>query len=185
MKCGRRTEDYVVHTFVWYPPWVIIFVLFCSPLVLIIVALLIAKRMTVDSPMCEQHRNHWKSRTLFTWVGFGGVVALGIIFTIVHRGMDPENNPQGEMSTGGIMALIWFATFFIWLFAAAIFTQSAIRPFEITENDITLGKLSPDFVDALEDDRDRHEEKRRERRRLEREDDRDDRDRDDWGSVDK
>jgi NhaP-type Na+/H+ or K+/H+ antiporter len=182
MKCGARADDYVVKTFSWYPPWVIIF-LFCGLVPLLVVALLTVKRMRVDAPMCDAHRNHWKKRTLFTWLGFVGVVVLGIVFMIAHGAMDPPAAQNKDLSIGAIMAIIWFGSFFIWLFAAAIYTQSAIRPFEITEDQITLGKLSPDFVDALEDDRDRYEEETRERRRRDR--DRDRNDRDDWDVVDK
>jgi hypothetical protein len=110
---------------------------------------------------------------VFTWFGFGVVAACGVVLLIANI-VNDRDDPNAL--AGGMNAFIWIVSFVVYLFAAGIYTQSAIRPFEITEDDITLGKVSPDFVEALEDDRDRYEEERRERRRRDRDADRDERD---------
>jgi hypothetical protein len=45
--------------------------------------------------------------------------------------------------------------FIIWLFVAVFIQQGAIRAAEITDGSITLSKVSPAFIDALEAARDR------------------------------
>ena len=111
MKCGRNTRDYVTRTFRWYPEWVIVFLLLGALLIWIIVASVTSKRMTVDSPMCEDHRNHWAKRTMFTWVGFLIVIVLGIAFLAIHAAMDPAEPANKEMTIGAIMALSWVGLF--------------------------------------------------------------------------
>lgn len=179
MQCGARADDYLTKNFSWYPPWVIVFI-FCGLLPLVIIALIMTKRMTVECPLCDEHRNHWAKRSRFTWLGFFGVLVLGVGFIIAANAIGPQNN---DVPIDGILGFSWVGIFLIWLVAAAIYQQSAIRPEEITIDDITFVKLSPDFVDALEDDRDRRDEERRERRALDRENGRDCRGRDDRDEI--
>ena len=62
--------------------------------------------------------------------------------------------------------------FFVWLVVAAVYQTNGVRPTEITDRFIRLTSVHKDFVDALEDDREKdheEEEELRRKRRAERE----------------
>jgi hypothetical protein len=164
MKYGAQTDRYVDKTFSWYPTWIWIFIVL-GVLVPLIVAMCISKRMKVDAPMCDVHRNHWKWRSRFVWFGLLAVLIFGLSALIVYIDLTPQNPPDATITIWTIIRITWLTVSVAWLIGAAIFALAAVRPFEITDDDITLGNLSPDFVQALQIDRERYEEKRRERKR--------------------
>ncbi len=149
-----------------------ILLIFAGLLPLLIVWALTRKQMIVDVPMCGQHRNHWARRTRFAWISFFVMILLLVVCIAVGTNVDPPNVPE---NFGWFLFLGYMVVFLIWLISLAVISQSSIRPDEITDNDITLIKLSPDFVAALWADREQYEEERRERRRQQRERDREDR----------
>lgn len=164
MECGSETNRYILRRFSWTPGWVMCLI-FLGLLPLLIGVLVCKKRMAVESPMCDEHQDHWESRSLRTWAGFFLVLAAGILFLILHAVVPPED--AGE-SFGGYLIGAFVIAFVGWLVYAAILSQSSIRPDEITEYDITLIKLSPEFVRALEDNRAELDEKKYEQRRQRR-----------------
>jgi hypothetical protein len=155
MQCGARATVWRDRNFSWAPSWVLIFI-FCGLLPLLIVWLITTKRMRVTLPFCDEHANHFSWRQRFVAVALLGVVclAIGTGVAVTHL----EGDLQGAI--GLIGAVLAFGL----LVAAAIVSQSGIRPSEITADDITLIKVSREFAEALEEDRDRDEGEARERR---------------------
>jgi hypothetical protein len=162
MRCGAPTDRYLNRTFSWYPSWVWIFVVL-GLLAPLLIAMCIAKRMKVDSPMCDAHRNHWRWRSRFVWFGLLAILIAGLAAFIVYIDLAPQN-PPNAVTIWSILRYTWITIAIAWLIGAAVFTLTAVRPFSITDDEITLGNLAPDFVKALEVDRQRYEVERRERK---------------------
>jgi hypothetical protein len=156
MRCGAPSDLVKSKTFSWNPSWVWVLIL-CGLLPFLIVALVLTKRMRVRAPLCQAHAGHWAWRSWFIMGGLVVVVILGIAAGVAVAELDRQprlRNVGGYLCVGvAVFALIW-------LVAAAIIQANAIGPAEITDRDITLVRVAPEFADAL----------RRERRRYDEED---------------
>ncbi|MCI0465315.1 MAG: hypothetical protein L0Z62_50985 [Gemmataceae bacterium] len=154
MRCGTAATMERKKTFAWHPPWVFILLL-AGLLPFAIVAIVLTKRMTVYAPLCEAHRNHWRWRAWFIWLGLTVVVALGIAAMIV---LSNEPNPRrgaGQL-IGGLLCAGSALGGVIWLIATVIVQQMAIRPKEILDDSILLANIAPAFEEALWDKRAQH-----------------------------
>src|SRR5262245_12945514 len=89
VRCGEPTEERSWQTFAWMPGWVWIF-LFMGLLPFLLAALFTRKTMTVDVPVCHQHRNHWRDRKMYVWVGLLFWIAAGITIGVVHDQLPNE-----------------------------------------------------------------------------------------------
>lgn len=165
MKCGAEAATTKRKTFSWYPPWIIAIII-VAPLPGLIVAMVLTKRMTVRVPICDQHKNHWTWRHWFAGLTVLGLGAMGVAGLIVLLQFDrrmPSRNLASWACIGTGVALV------VWVVVIAVVYNTAIRPTEITNRDITLTDVSPDFVAALEDELDQEElaeQQRRARRRV-------------------
>ena len=154
MKCGAEATGHVRKTFSWQPSWVIILIVF-GLLPYVIVALLLTKRMTIEAPLCDQHKNHWSWRNLFIYGGFVLFLCLGVAAIVVLA--NQENQRGAASALAGLFCGATAVGGLIWLFAAAIIQHTGIRPTEITDQSITLTHVTPVFVDALAEVRMRSE----------------------------
>jgi hypothetical protein len=174
MKCGADATTVKRRQFSWYPPWVWLLILL-SIWPFIIVALILTKRQSVEIPFCDQHKNHFLVRVLAGLGGLAVVLLLGAVGFAVVTSMAPKRNNDDY---SGLVCVAWSALFLVYLCVMAfIGSLTTIRPTRITERDITLTNVSPEFVRALEEEeadldrdvdrdvRDRWREKRRERLR--------------------
>jgi hypothetical protein len=170
MVCGVEATTTTRQTFRWHPPWVIVLILVSIP-IWVIVALILTKTMTVHAPVCEEHRGYWRRRKLIAWLPvLSGVTLFGVgAAVMIGAGNDPRLQDIGlYVMLGGAL---WF---FVTLIAAAIVLRGGVRATEITDDEVRLAGVHPEFVDALRDRR--REERDRERaRRLERDQEHDDR----------
>ncbi len=166
---GVPTEDVKKKAFLWQPPWVGVLIL-GGVLPYVIVASIVQKRMTVQVPLIKEKHGHWAWRTLAL---LGGVFAsLGLIIGSVVL---LENGPKEVFVVALVVGLVLFLAVLI---AGLIISNQAIRPTEITDTDITLVNVHPNFVAALEDERDAEDEeyeRNRARRKNKYADDDDDR----------
>jgi hypothetical protein len=136
MCCGADTEDSVSKTFLWNPGWVIV-IIFFSPLIWLIVMLVTRKSMRVRVPMCAEHLGHWQKRNLFTWLGLLFIVGMWICVAVVA-----DQLPNGA---SGILVVAGLLLSLIWLIAAVIMSQNAIRPTKIDNYGIELVKVNKEF----------------------------------------
>jgi hypothetical protein len=147
MKCGEPAGIYLRKPFSWHPPWIgLLIVFFLWPYV--IVALILTRRMTVYAPLCDAHRNHWRTRNLLTILGLLGVLAVfftGIIAASSGLVDRSDSDTVLALSVGGGLLL-----FVAWLLVAILLQSSAIRATEVTDHTITLTGVSPYFVEAVE-----------------------------------
>ena len=166
MFCGVPATEYKKKRFAWHPSWVWILIL-VSVLIAAILALVLIKRMTVRVPLCERHIGYWKRRGLTLGLSFAAiaVVAIGAIVAMDNKAPG-EDELSGWLCGGSVFLL------FAWLVGAAIYQSNGVRPTEITDRFIKLTGVHKDFVDALEDDRERDREEEgafRRKRRAQRE----------------
>jgi hypothetical protein len=176
MRCGADATITKAKTFSWHPQWadtlIIIGLLCFTPLLIIGIICSIATtvRMRVIVPLCDEHKNHWSWRAWFIYGGlaFFALVGIGCLAFLLSQ----EGPDQSDLI--GFVCVAPAVLGFIWLIAAAIVQSGAIKPAEITDRGITLNKVSPDFVQAMEKDRraDYDDEYRNRPRRDSRDDDR-------------
>lgn len=152
MACGEPSADHIKKTFSWYPPWIgLLFLVGGIPLV-VILALVLTKRMTVEVPVCERHRGYFWKRTLWIclallipFLAWAGVFAIAM--AIVDR--------QDEGSVFGFTCLAFVVIILLVIGIIAVVQSKAIRPKEITDRTISLVSVHAGFVDAWETHRDR------------------------------
>ncbi len=143
MRCGAASTNRIRKTFSWSPSWIYVLVL-VGLLPFVIVALILTKRRTLHVPLCDEHRNHWSWRALVFGLGFLVLVVVGIL----GFALTTEPNPLNKQIRG-ITVLILFVGGLAWLILAAVLQNSAIRATHITDRDMTLVKVAPEFVQAV------------------------------------
>ena len=165
---GEPTDDTKRHGFLWQPAWV--GVLFLAGLLpYVIVSLVLRKTMTVDVPLVREKHGHWLWRVLVGWGGILFFLALLVAGLVVGGRSDRFDGGGGgvggvQATVGGVMFAVGIIGFLAALITAVVLNNYAIRAAEITDRSITLLGVHRHFRDALEDDRDREEEKYRKER---------------------
>jgi hypothetical protein len=171
---GVRTDEVKDKQFLWQPGWVSIIALVAIP-AYIIVSLMVRKTMKVQLPLVREKHGHW------LWRQVVGVLALFAgVATLIGSGAAAGDPNAGPLA--GWIALTGLGLFIAAIVLFAVLNHFAIRPAEITDDDITLVNVHQNFVDALEEDReaederyDRQRRRTRDRRKRDRYDDYDDR----------
>lgn len=113
----------------------------------VIIALATTVRMRVPVPLCREHRNHWTWRLgyIYTGTGFFAIVGLtALVYVIVQARKDDASELIGFLCA--LPAGIGIA----WLISAAVIQNGTIRATEIRDRRITLCRVSPAFVKAIE-----------------------------------
>ena len=146
MKCGSDATTRLRRTFNWYPGWILVFVLIglIGIIVAAILSTILSKKMSLRIPLCDEHRDHWKKRSRWSWILFGLFILASVMLVLIL----PQNDVPGYV----IFLAIAFA-FVGWLIPVGIMQQTAIRPQLITDDTITLINVHRDFIDALKEDR--------------------------------
>lgn len=149
MKCGEPSTVVKTKNMSWCPPWVGILIL-GGLLPYLIVAMILTKRTRVQAPLCDQHKGHWFNRALVVWgtfVLFGAICLGGFVLAgAMNNGGGRRGDDIFGFACAGSVVLG-----LIWLIVLIVAQNTAIRPKEITDKDITLTGLSQEFVDAVED----------------------------------
>ncbi len=74
VKCGQPSEgEPIARVFQWHPQWVYVTVL-VSPIIYLIIALIVRKKINLDVPLCADHKSQ---RTKNLWIGL--LLLLGCI----------------------------------------------------------------------------------------------------------
>ena len=100
-------------------------------------------------PVCEEHNSYWKAPDLFLGLSLLGTI-VGIIGGIALFSGNP--NTADYVAFVVLGALFWFV---VSLIISIVWQQRYIRVTEITDREIRLKNVHPDFIEALEQDRDR------------------------------
>jgi len=156
VRCGRESVSTVRQKFSWVPPWVLVIIL-AGLLPWLIVTLILRKSMPVTLPVCSRHLGHWRNRTLFVWLG----LFFWIVYSITLAAEWSDLPKDGASAALGILIFGGL----IWLIAAAIYSNSAIRPARITDDYVELVGVDKTFAKAWDELAD-EEPKPKKRRRL-------------------
>ena len=147
-RCGMPADAEKRVNFSWTPPWTLALIA-AGILIYIIVAAILRKSRVVYLPVCEEHNSYWKAPELFLVLSL-----LGTIAGSVGAGMVLAGNPNTADYVLVVVlgAAVWFV---VSLVIGIIWQQRYVRVTEITDREIRLKNIHPNFVDALEQDRDR------------------------------
>jgi S1-C subfamily serine protease len=161
MRCGAPAAATKPRMFSWHPQWVtwllliglLIPLLFPLTLMGLIALGTTGKRMRVCVPLCTAHRNHWRSRLLFNGIGLVLLLVTAVVLLLLFS-LEAWVGPAAILP-GPVPRLAAYLTaaalvaLMCWLVAMAILQKNTIQAAEITDDTITLIKISPRFVDAL------------------------------------
>jgi hypothetical protein len=139
---GVPTEAVKKKSFAWTPGWTI-FLLLGGLLPYIVVALLLRKRMTVRLPLREGKHGHWMVRQAFLIIGVFFSINLFLVGGMV-AGKYADERITGIVVMLGILLLLFT------LIAGVVLTNKSIRPLEITDDEMRLSSVHPNFKEALE-----------------------------------
>lgn len=153
LRCGAKATLHSAKKFTRHPLWVLVFVVLGLGLpgivVATIVGLILARHVTIITPLCDEHRNYFALQSWLFYGGFG-ILAFGVLLTIALITLtDASPGRNGQLvfgmvcGGGGLVALAW------WI-GALVVRGLGIRVTEITDRGITLTNVSEEFVDAVE-----------------------------------
>jgi hypothetical protein len=108
----------------------------------------VGKLTRVDVPLCSRHRRHWLWRALFGVVG-GVLVACFLVGLLAVA--EPETVSPAWRNI--LMVPFGLACFGLplWLPVMLLLHFTSVRPTTVTEDDITLAGVSPEFVRELKE----------------------------------
>jgi hypothetical protein len=164
MRCGGPATVKKRYAFTWHPLWTYL-LLFAGLIPYIVVAAVLTERARCYVLLCDQHKRHWLIRTLIVWGGFFGmIVVIGLAFllmvTFTPQGGGPPWLP-GLLFTASMVLIAG------WLMSIPVCQITAIHPTDVSDRTVTLTCVSPAFIEALDDHRDRRREARRAREERE------------------
>jgi hypothetical protein len=160
MRCGAPATARKRLRFTSHPLWVYLLLPF-GWLPYVIVAAVLTENVRCWTFFCPQHRNHWLVRTLLIW---GGLVALlAVLFGsgVIVVSLSDHFSPATRDSLMGWLCLGSVGLIFCWLISIPLIQLTAIHPTHVTDRRLTLQRVSPAFVEAVQAYR---EERRAERR---------------------
>jgi hypothetical protein len=138
VKCGEPVMgEFFRKKFQWHNPWLALIAL-VSPIIYIIVALIVMKRVELLVPMCEEHIQRRKSLLIATWVLGLGFIPAGILVGSLIS--DSDTAAAAGLWTG-----------FAIMIAALVTGVRALimRPKEITNDSATFTGASERFLAML------------------------------------
>lgn len=146
--CGRPVATFVSKQFVWRPKWiswsfVLLLCLAIPGVLLLILGALRTKRMTVECPVCERHRNYWAWRGFWVYAPLLVLAICTVIMSILAL--------MGQIPATSFPILFLGVAFLlmIWAGAAMIIQRTSIKAINITDEDITLEPVHAAFLDQV------------------------------------
>jgi len=141
VKCAQPvTGEFFKKKFQWHNPLLYLIVLI-SPIIYVIVALILMKRVELLVPMCDEHRQRRKNFLIATWVLVLGFIPGGILAgALVGNATDSNTGALVGMLVGFALMIAAFVTG-----ARAV----VMRPKEITPNSATFTGVCEPFLAML------------------------------------
>jgi hypothetical protein len=139
VRCGEGAVTTTRQTFAWMPGWVHLLI-FAGWLPWLVVCLVLRKKMAVTLPVCDRHRNHWRSRKLYIWLGLLWWIAAGVATALLIDQVPKDVQPGvfGVLVFGGLG----------WLVGGLILVNASVKAAEITDRWIELTGVSKGFAGA-------------------------------------
>lgn len=137
VQCGETaTGEPVKKTFSWHSPWLYLMIVFPGLIFYVIVAFFASRKISLAIPLCENHRNRYRTGRLTGTVMMVG----GISFAFIFFGISPENYGWAWLIGLGM------------LFAGAVvfaIADDIIRPSHIDHNSGTFRGANEAFLVRL------------------------------------
>jgi uncharacterized membrane protein YdcZ (DUF606 family) len=153
MCCGQPATTTATRKMKWCPPW-------AGGLI----GLMLMKHATLQAPLCDAHKGHWFNRNLLMGATFG----LFLVAIIGGIALAANVNDRLQNTIGPVVAISVLVMIVGWLVLVAFCHFTMIRPTEITDEEIALTGVAPEFIEAVEEE-ERARRRRRAARRRERE----------------
>jgi hypothetical protein len=139
---------FVSKQFVWRPKWVswsflLLLCLAIPGVLLLITGALRTKRMIVDCPVCERHRNYWAWRGFWVYAPLLVLTITTLIMSILAV-LERMPGPSFPILFLGVAFLL-----VIWAVASTIIQRTGIKAIEITDEEITLEPVHAAFLDQV------------------------------------
>jgi hypothetical protein len=145
LYCGAPPTVLKYRKFAWCPQWVYLLLL-VGLIPCVIVAFILTKRKGLNIPLCAAHKYHWLWRNVIGLGGLLGVVGLfvaGIAMFTAQPGSGQRSNDIAGLYFLGVLLLL-----VVWLIALIVGQFTVIRPAKITDESITLRRVSRKFIEA-------------------------------------
>jgi hypothetical protein len=154
MRCGAPAAVRKRHVFISHPLWVYVLLPF-GYVPYVVVAAVLTERVRCYTHFCPRHKNHWLVRALLIWGSFVALLALivcgfAVVGSLQGRLSRPAHDALFGMACVGSPVLL-----FCWLISIPIMQLTAIHPADVTDRRLTLRRVSPAFVEAVRDYRER------------------------------
>jgi hypothetical protein len=172
MVCGEAATTIKTQQMSYCPSWIGVTWILGGPLVYFIMARMLTKHASVQTPFCDAHQSYWFKRLCITLGAVLFLILFGVggFFAVVLLAAGQRNESLGYYGLAAGVVL-----FLIFVIILGAIRRTSIRPSEITERDLLLVNVCQEFVDAIEEEDRDHGSSRRGRRRRD-EDDEDDED---------
>jgi hypothetical protein len=157
MRCGAPATERRRRRFTTHPLWVYVLLPF-GLVPYVIVAAALTEHVRCYTLFCPRHKNHWLVRTLIVWGAFVALLALivGSFVAVALMERQLSGSMMGDLI--GYLCIGSVVLLFCWLVSIPIMQLTAIHPANVTERRLTLKRVSPAFVDAVWDHRERRRE---------------------------
>jgi hypothetical protein len=154
MRCGHPAALNKPRHFSWFPWWVwVLMVTGCWPFIIlgIVLAVFLTKRISCYILLCENPKSHFQIRTRLIWGLFLGLIVLTCV-DVAAALLDITSDWLKGPFCLGIVALG-----FLWFASIPVIRWTAIHPTKITDRSVTLARICPEFVTAVNEHRARRE----------------------------
>src|SRR5262249_7818662 len=103
-----------------------------------------AARLIVSTPLCRRHRHYLRIRRIGLWGSLVLVLLLDVAAIVLTHRLLPEREHTGTYRWIGVATLVS-----IYILAEVV-RRTGIHSLEITRADITLTRVAPGFVQAVD-----------------------------------
>lgn len=102
VKCGQPAQNRITSKLYWHSPWLYLAIL-ANLLIYAVIALVVRKTITLEVPLCGEHR---RQRTRLRWVTAGSLVAA-VALPVALAAID-----QGALAVTAFVVFLLVATVF-------------------------------------------------------------------------
>jgi hypothetical protein len=141
IRCGKPATVFRSIRLAWSPEWMHL-LLVGTFVPFVVLALLSRKRMRLNAPFCDAHRNYWRNRRLMTTVAF--VIpfsGLGMLFLAFGNAGLPSRLQSPFVWAWGLSVA--------WLLLFTGLRLITLRASRIDEDSIELVGAASEFVERL------------------------------------
>jgi hypothetical protein len=140
--CNAPATVWIKRKFLWHPPWVWALIL-CNLIVLVVVALITRKTMTLEVPLCAEHAEHRHRQRILAWILAAIAIALPVSAFVLGANWQPAEDWGFITIFPGLLVLALAG----WIGSRA---SNILSPAFIGKTGARFKRVSPDFLVPLE-----------------------------------